>query len=115
MILWCVALVDNNTKFFHKRISPNKNHWEAQVPKPTTFWRTYCILPQILGRWYTNKVAVFEKVDNTEGTICYCREKPDVSEPTVFCSNDNCLVSEFHFSGILPSSVKRGANIVQAS
>ena len=81
------------------------------MPKPTTFWRTYCILPQILGRWYTKKVAVFEKVDNTEGTICYCREKPDVSEPTVFCSNDNCLVSEFHFSCILPSSVKREANI----
>ena len=100
-----LVLMGNNTKFFHKRIFPNKNYWEAQVPKLTTFWRTYSILPQGLGRWYT------KKVDNTEGTICYCRKKPDVSEPTVFCSNDNCLVSEFHFSCILPSSVKRGANI----
>ena len=53
------------------------------------------------------KAVVFKKVDNTEGIICYCREKPDVSKPTLFCSDDNCLVSEFHFSCILPGSVKR--------
>ena len=100
----------STTKFVHERIFPDKNHWEAQVPKLTTFWRT-CIVPEILGRWYTKKAAVFEKVDNTEGTICYCREKPDVSKPTLFCSNDNCLVSEFHFSCILPSSVKRVPDI----
>ena len=50
------------------------NHLEAQVPELTTFWRT-CILPEILGGWYTKKPVVSETVGNREGTTYYCREK----------------------------------------
>ena len=37
-----------------ERIVPDYAHWQTVLPKLTTFWR-HCILPEILGRWYTRK------------------------------------------------------------
>ena len=40
---------------FCKRILPDVSHWHSVVSKLTYFWR-YRVLPEILGRWYTQKV-----------------------------------------------------------
>jgi len=41
----------------NERIAPNIEHWKTQLPKLETFWRI-CILPEILGRWYTRKIII---------------------------------------------------------
>ena len=90
--------------FVHERIYPDKDHWEEQVPKLTTFWRA-CVLPEILGRWYTKKPTAIAKANVKDG-ICYCKESLK-EEPTVFCSNENCPISEFHHSCILPKNISK--------
>ena len=35
-----------------QRIGPDIEHWKAVLPKVTKFWKT-CVLPEVLGRWYT--------------------------------------------------------------
>ena len=37
---------------FCERILPDSSHWHSVVSKLHHFWR-YCVLPEILGRWYT--------------------------------------------------------------
>lgn len=41
-----------NTSIVIERIFPDNTHWDSVLPKLTVFWRS-CILPEILGRWYT--------------------------------------------------------------
>ena len=49
------AFDDNGTaNFFNQRIFPDDEHWNSILPKLTKFWRT-CILPEVLGKWYTRK------------------------------------------------------------
>ena len=42
------------TNFFHQRILLEEQHWNSVLPKFTKFWRT-CILPEVLGKWYTSR------------------------------------------------------------
>ena len=98
--------------FVHERIYPDKDHWEEQVPKLTTFWRA-CVLPEILGRWYTKKPTAIAKANVKDG-ICYCKESLK-EEPTVFCSNENCPISEFHHSCILPKNISNTKEVVLTS
>ena len=94
------AFTGSTATFVHERIYPDKAHWEAQVPKLTTFWQT-CILPEILGKWYTRQVNT-EKHHDSEN-ICYCRMNS--GGPTVLCSNPECPIAEFHFACIFPPGV----------
>ncbi len=48
---------ESQTAFIHERIYPDKQHWESTLPKLGQFWR-YCFLPEILGRWYTQKLNI---------------------------------------------------------
>ena len=77
-----------------ERIFPNQIHWTECLPKLSLFWRI-CILPEILGRWYTRKLNIKQQEVKLDGD-CYCRLKTD--EETVTCSNDACPVSNFHLS-----------------
>ena len=74
-----------------ERIQPDIEHWNFVVPKLTQFWR-YCILPEILGRWYTQKKDVVQP-RNSDDT-CFCRSKSE--SPTVLCSNEACPIKVFH-------------------
>ena len=40
-----------------QRIYPDIEHWNRVLPKLEIFW-TICILPEILGRWYTRRCTV---------------------------------------------------------
>ena len=78
----------------HQRILPDKPHWDSVVPTLEKFWRI-CILPEVLGRWYTNRRDAFP-VNKTSSKckVCYCRSERE--ERTVKCCNANCSVKEFH-------------------
>lgn len=60
-------------------------------------WRT-CILPEVLGRWYTRKhnIAAPSPMSTPGRSICYCRRPPD--EMIVGCENLKCPFIEFHSS-----------------
>eukprot|EP00794_Sanderia_malayensis_P017180 gene17180-18909_t len=99
-----VSKSENLATFVHERIHPDNDNWKDQVPKLATFWRA-CILPEILGRWYTKKPTSIAEGEIKDG-ICYFRENLN-DKATVSCSNDNRPVSEFHLACVLPKNVSK--------
>ncbi|PFX11550.1 Inhibitor of growth protein 5 [Stylophora pistillata] len=91
--------VNNQPMIFQERIYPDFNLWELLQPKLTKFWRI-CILPEILGRWYTRKYhtpsLVQVPVSGNDNMICYCRKA--TGEQTITCSNPKCPYLKFHLS-----------------
>ena len=74
------AISRNESKLVQERIFPNSEHIASQVEKLSLFWRT-CILPEILGRWYTRKMDLNKELGpDPNGGECYCRRTSD--EPT---------------------------------
>lgn len=78
-----------------ERVHPNHEHWNNVLPKINHFWR-YCILPEILGRCYTQKKNINIESADPQG-ICFCRTNiPETS--VVLCSNPLSPLSKFHLS-----------------
>ena len=67
--LWFVVCAINEKKSMNLivlRIYPDVQHWNSVLPKLETFWRI-CILPEILGRWYTRRCTVPPKLPYKDG------------------------------------------------
>ena len=75
------AFDDKAAKLAHDRIYPDNEHWNNVVSKLSQFWK-YCILPEILGRWYTRKSKLLKPSEDTKA-IYYCRM--DTGEEVVKC------------------------------
>ncbi len=88
-----------------ERIFPDSEHWSNMLTKLSLFWRT-CILPEILGRWYTRKMDLKKELGSnpTVGT-CYCRRMS--KEPTATCSNPDCPISVFHVACLCIENVPK--------
>ena len=62
------------------------------MKKLETFWRI-CILPEMLGRWYTRRCDLYEsKLD--DNAICFCRGQ--LKDHILSCTNVNCPYGQFH-------------------
>ena len=85
------------------RIYPDVQHWNSVLPKLETFWRI-CILPEILGRWYTRRCTVPPKLPDKDG-ICFCRKIRH--EETISCSNKNCPYKRFHPSCLSLTAMRK--------
>lgn len=95
------------TKFFHQQILPEEQHWNSVLPKLTKFWRT-CILPEVLGKWYTTKHFMTQVQTDKEpvaGGICYCRKNTD--EKDVLCCDPKCPIVSFHLSRVKIESIPK--------
>lgn len=89
-----------------QRLLPDIEHWETQIPKLETFWRI-CVLPEILGRWYTRNMDLKSQISPRESWPsgdCYCRKS--TNEETVTCANPECKVSIFHPSCLCIDKLK---------
>eukprot|EP00112_Aurelia_sp_Birch-Aquarium-sp1_P007230 Seg1787.7 transcript_id=Seg1787.7/GoldUCD/mRNA.D3Y31 product="hypothetical protein" protein_id=Seg1787.7/GoldUCD/D3Y31 len=79
--------------FLHERIAPDQDHCDRVLPRLSQFWQ-YCVLPEILGRWYTRKCYLSEPRKTSEIKVCFCGE--ETGEPTVKCQNEDCPISLYH-------------------
>jgi hypothetical protein len=60
----------------------------------------------MLGRWYTRKMDLKEKLGpDPNGGDCYCRKTCD--EPIATCSNPDCLNSRFHLACLCLQNVSK--------
>ena len=99
------ATSPNGSKIFQERILPNPEHWATQLTKLSVFWRN-CVLPEVLGRWYTRKMDLKKELGSVSGTgDCYCRRTSD--ERTVSCSNPECPISVFHLACLFITNVPK--------
>ena len=64
------------------------------MPKLELFWRL-CILPEILGRWYTRRLTAPVKMPE-DGGICFCRAQPDKN--IIIRSNTEYPYKDLHIS-----------------
>ena len=100
------AITKDCSKVVQERIFPDADHWTYQVNTLSLFWRL-CILPEILGRWYTRKMDLKKELGselNISGD-CYCRKTSD--EPTAICSNPDCPISKFHLACLCIENVPK--------
>ena len=88
----CLFNAQNSPVFVMERICKDQAYWEQSLPKLSRFWRT-CVLPEILGRWYTRKCDTPTAPGNSVD-ICYCRR--DTGQATVTCTNSACHFHTFH-------------------
>ena len=90
---------NNQPVFYQERIYPDWALWQSVQPKLTKFWRI-CILPEVLGRWYTRKCHMPSLMQVpaacNDNSICYCRKATE--EETTTCSNPKCSLIKFHLS-----------------
>ena len=99
-----VCGIDHNQKpqIVKERIFPDKEHWKTALAKLEAFWRI-CILPEILGRWYTRRCVLPEKAPGVDGT-CFCRAKQEGD--MLKCSNEECPYVHFHRACLTLSSAE---------
>lgn len=90
----CGVDAAGNAHLFTERILPDTHHWDSVLPKLELFWGL-CILPEILGRWYTRRLADQVKMPE-DGGICFCRAEPDKN--IITCTNSECPYKDFHIS-----------------
>ena len=86
---------ENQLKLVSQRILPDKDHWNRVLPKLHKFWRI-CVLPEVLGRWYTRRENVTVDGALLADAVCYCRQ--ETVQETVDCCNPNCPIQRFHLS-----------------
>ena len=88
----CTTSQDGNIEIVSDRIKPDLQFSLTVVKKIEMFWKI-CILPEVLGRWYTRRCDVPIKVASETG-ICFCRGQK--SDPVVSCANTECPYGFFH-------------------
>ncbi|XP_068677854.1 uncharacterized protein [Montipora foliosa] len=99
----CAISPDREPQIVKERIYPDFKHWDTVVPKLEAFWRV-CILPEILGRWYTRKCTLPINKPNDNG-VCFCQAPRD--ETVITCINPECAYGEFHPSCLAFGSTMR--------
>ena len=92
----CAVCNEKDTAIVQERIYKDHKHWDDCLPKLITFWKT-CILPEVLGRWYTRRITSPEGPSTSNlNSICFCRM--DKQDTTATCANPACLYVTFHHS-----------------
>ena len=95
--LYCDSVVcsfHEQTDLFCERILPDVSHRHSVFSKLNRFWR-YCVLPDILRRWYTRKGSLSHSSPDPN-SACFCRLA--TGGPVVTCTNQACPISTFHLS-----------------
>ena len=92
---------DLNAHLVMDRIYPDPFHLDAVLKRLEGFWRI-CILPEILGRWFTRRCDAPLSVVSDNG-ICFCRGQP--SGHLISCSNVDCPYGKFHTTCLSLSEV----------
>ena len=77
-----------------EKVPKDIHHWNTVVPRLHYFWR-FCILPEVVARWYTRKGHLINSGES--GNIqfsCLCMRV--TTEETIKCKNHSCSVINFH-------------------
>ena len=83
-----------NIEFVCQKVTPNQHHWDTVLRKLTNVWR-FCVLPETLGCWYTQKRDITLKQFDA-GAVCFSRN--ETGEAVAHCSNAACPISFYHLS-----------------
>ena len=116
----CTFSGDEESTIHIERIFRNNTFWKDQcLPEVESFFKT-CLLPELLGNWYTRPNVTHTELDSssnseteqghldqspstsssssqsneTSKVYCYCNG-PEVGD-MIGCDNENCTIEWFH-------------------
>ena len=89
------AVLKRTFKFFMRELAPALSTARNSVlPKLNHFWR-YCVLPEVLGHWYTKKRHIPDTLPDPKA-VCFCRAHN--TGMVARCANTLCPIITYHFS-----------------
>ena len=129
---FCVCTFPETGPSVHiERVLPDYDFWKSCVDKATQFFKK-CILPEILGKWYTRPFTAHTSMDevsdrtkpppitsqegaclNTQSQsqqilYCYCQNPDDGSADMIGCDNVNCSDQWFHLKCLKIKAIPKG-------
>lgn len=118
---FCVCTFPDNSPSLHiERIFEDKELWKSCTEKTVYFFK-YCILPELVGKWYTKPLPLPASllttttntpVSNDKTLYCYCRNpeprEGSSSSEMIACDNPHCSVEWFHTKCLKIKSIPKG-------
>lgn len=112
---YCDFIVWSKKDLVVLRIKPD-NMFIKDVIKDLTLFFIYCVMPELIGKWYTKIVSPpTEASSNPEDSgdpgpsnvkWCYCKGD-DIGE-MIYCDSESCLIKWFHTSCLKLTKVPKG-------
>lgn len=115
---FCVCtFVENEQNDLHiERLAKDSEFWTNCIEKAHCFFKT-CVLPELLGKWYTRSNQVYAVSFDTSVTgshnesrsdqeFCYCKGPEEGT--MIACDNPNCMIEWFHLECLKIQSVPKG-------
>lgn len=96
---YCDFVVWTEKDIYIERIYGDEDFWDDVTIKADKFHST-CILPELLGKWYTRPVRAVVQEDESDGESgpwCYCQEDIEGSQ-LIGCDNEHCDIVWFHMT-----------------
>ena len=122
---FCVCTFPEAGPSIHiERIYPDSELWQSCIERTTHFFKV-CILPELLGKWYTrpyqfpststinlSQTATLPSLSELEPLYCYCRQ-PEPKEGAsssqmIACDNPLCSLEWFHTKCLKLKSIPKG-------
>ena len=125
---FCVCTFpETGPSLYTERIYPDSDFWHTCIDKATHFFRI-CILPEILGKWYTRPFSVPLQTNSKTGGLseqcspctstsdgglnkklyCYCKQPEDGVAEMIACDNPQCLIEWFHTDCLKIKHIPKG-------
>lgn len=107
---FCDFVVWTQKELHFERLTLDETLITSALPTAKTFFNI-CILPELLGKWYTRRHPTTGDNDPLEyedddGSWCHCKERR--GGEMIGCDNKSCATKWFHLECIGLSTVPRG-------
>lgn len=114
----CTFPEDQEPSIHIERIVPDEHFWSGCTEKSLDFFKM-CILPEIVGRWYSrppicqgendkeNTPSSSSAGTSTSLVYCYCRQPEDDRE-MIGCDNPGCSTEWYHTNCLEIKSIPKG-------
>ena len=98
-----------------ERILPDFEFWSQCLDASSRFFKQ-CLLPEILGAWFTKKTTTDSTHPQTTKErelsncrlYCYCQKPEDDSVEWIGCDNPTCSIEWFHTSCLNITTIPKG-------
>ena len=92
-VQWIQRGIDTLYVYVYVYESTLTHFTQTVMQKLEVFWKI-CILPEVLGRWYTRRCDLEENLNADSNVICFCKGKPSGEVTT--CSDAECHYKQLH-------------------
>ena len=116
---FCVCTFPDTGPSIHiERVHPDNDFWMSCTEKSTLFFKKLCVLPELLGKWYTKPKISTPTItppafyQDQQLLYCYCQhpepKEGSSSSDMIACDNPQCSIEWFHTKCLRLESIPKG-------